>query len=165
MSGKHTNHGNEHSHPGVEGDTELSHYARRFQAIEALLIERGVCTPDELQLILDELELRTPADGARVVARAWADAESKARLLADPKAAIAEIGYIVPGNVEQLTVLENTDQVHHMVVCTLCSCYPSVLLGRPPDWYKSVGCQRVWTVLGPRDWGEEAPGLRVSLTS
>ena len=78
----------------------------------------------------------SPADGAKVVAKAWSDSAFKAQLLADPKAAIESLGYDV-GPAPNLVVLENTDSLHHVVVCTLCSCYPRVLLGPPPDWYKS----------------------------
>jgi nitrile hydratase len=77
------------------------------------------------------------------------DPEFKARLLADPKAALAEMGYNIAGDIPQLVVVENSDQVHHLVVCTLCSCYPRTLLGRPPDWYKSLA-YRSRAVIDPR---------------
>jgi nitrile hydratase subunit alpha len=80
---------------------------------------------------------RTPGDGARLVARAWVDPEFKARLLADARAAALELG-LDPGPSPLVVAVENTDAVHHMVVCTLCSCYPRALLGPPPDWYKSL---------------------------
>ena len=123
-------------HTGMAHDEELGYYARRAQAIEALLVEKGICAASEIQDMVDRIEARSPADGARVVARAWADPAYKTRLLSDPEAALAELGYRMPDTTPKLEVVENTDRVHHLVVCTLCSCYPRNLLGRPPDWYK-----------------------------
>ena len=140
-------HDDPHSHP--ESNEELSPYARRAQAMESLLVEKGVCSTDEVQQMMDTVESRSPADGARVVARAWADAGYKGRLLDDPHAALAELGYTLPDTTPKLEVLENTENVHHMVVCTLCSCYPRALLGRPPDWYKSFA-YRSRAVIDPR---------------
>ena len=140
-------HDGPHSHP--ESNEELSHYARRAQAMEALLVEKGVCSTDEVQQMMDTVESRSPADGARVVARAWSDAGYKSRLLDDPHAALAELGYTLPDTTPKLEVVENTETVHHMVVCTLCSCYPRALLGRPPDWYKSFA-YRSRAVIDPR---------------
>jgi len=137
----------QHDHP--ESGEELSIYARRAQAIEALLVEKNVCTPAEVQGMMDVVESRSPADGAKVVAHAWADPEFKARLLAEPRSALAEMGYSLPDTTPRLAVVENTAQVHHMVVCTLCSCYPRTLLGRPPDWYKSFS-YRSRAVVDPR---------------
>ncbi len=139
----------DHAHPGTEEDWDPGYYARRAQAMEALLIEKGICTKDEISQMLNTVETRSPTDGARVVARAWADPEFKARLLADPEATLSELGYQLPTTTTKLAVLENTDQVHHMVVCTLCSCYPRTLLGRPPDWYKSLA-YRSRAVVDPR---------------
>ncbi len=146
MSGSHDGHPH---HEGMDTSDGLSYYGRRAQAIEALLVEKGLCTPEEVQSALDALESRSPADGARVVARAWADSGFKARFLADPRSALTELGYTLPDTTTNLTVVENTEQVHHMVVCTLCSCYPSSLLGRPPDWYKSFA-YRSRAVVDPR---------------
>ena len=146
MSDSHDGHGH---HDGIESGDGLSHYARRAQAIEALLIEKGVCTADEVQRAMDTTEARSPADGARVVAHAWADPGFKSRLLEDPRAALAELGYSLPEAGTQITVVENNDRVHHLVVCTLCSCYPRNLLGRPPDWYKSFA-YRSRAVIDPR---------------
>jgi nitrile hydratase len=146
MSNIHADH---HQHPGTQSDAEISFYARRAQAIEALLVEKGVCTPAEVQSKADELEARSPADGARVVARAWADPQFKDRLLKNPHSAVAELGYVLPDTTPRIEVVENTDQVHHLVVCTLCSCYPRDLLGRPPDWYKSLP-YRSRAVVDPR---------------
>jgi len=128
---------------------EGGYYARRARAIEALLVAKGVCTPAEVQRTADEMDARSPADGARVVARAWVDPEFKARLLADATTAVAELGYTLAETTPRLVAVENTRKVHHLVVCTLCSCYPRALLGRPPDWYKSLA-YRSRAVVNPR---------------
>jgi len=124
----------EHGHPHPRH--ELSYYARRIYAMRELLLEKGVLTREDIQAQIDYQEARSPANGARLVARAWVDPKFKARLLADPKAACAEMA-IDATSINQFVVLENTEKVRHMVVCTLCSCYPRPILGRPPDWYKS----------------------------
>ena len=93
-------------------------------------------TQNDIQRQLDYMETKSPANGARLVARAWTDADFKARLLADPKKACAEMG-IDATSMNEFVVLENTESVRNLVVCTLCSCYPRPILGRPPDWYKS----------------------------
>ena len=136
-------------HPGHAADGGLSYYARRARAIEALLVEKGICTPAEVRREVERMDARSPADGARVVARAWVDPQFKARLLSDPAAALAELGLKLPDTTPRLAVVENSDQVHHLVVCTLCSCYPRMLLGRPPDWYKSLA-YRSRAVVDPR---------------
>ena len=140
-------HDGEHVH--LESGEELSLYARRAQAMEALLVEKSVCSTSEVDQMMNLVESRSPSDGAKVVAHAWADPEFKARLLADPHSALAEIGYTLPDTTPQLEVVENTEHVHHMIVCTLCSCYPRALLGRPPDWYKSFS-YRSRAVVDPR---------------
>ena len=105
-------------------------------ALNELLIERGLYSRAELHDMIASIESVDPAThGARVVARSWIDAEFRQRLLTDANAAIADIG-LDPGTAE-LRVLENTPETHHVVVCTLCSCYPRALLGRPPAWYKA----------------------------
>ena len=147
MSAEHDGHG--HEHPGMAEDAELGQIARRAIAIEALLVEKGVCTAGEIQRAVEINESRSPADGARVVARAWMDPGFKARLLADPRAALSELGYTLPETTPQLAVVENTPGIHHLVVCTLCSCYPRALLGTPPDWYKSLA-YRSRAVVDPR---------------
>mgnify|MGYP002172910739 CR=1 FL=1 len=111
-------HDGEHVHP--ESGEELSVYARRAQAIEALMVEKGVCSTSEVDQMMNMVESRSPSDGAKVVAHAWSDPEFKARLLADPRSALTEIGYSLPDTTPHLAVVENTEQVHHMVVCTLC---------------------------------------------
>ena len=147
MSDEHSPHG--HDHQGGRGPNELSPFARRAEAIEALLIEKGVLSRDEVERTVRVWAARSPADGARLVARAWVDPGFKARLIADPKAAAAELG-IDAATSAQLIVVENTEQVHHLVVCTLCSCYPRTLLGIPPDWYKSLN-YRSRAVTKPRE--------------
>ena len=137
-----------HGHAGID-TAELSWYARRVAAMEAALADKGLIAPGEVQRQVDAVEARSPADGARVVARAWVDPAYRARLLADPEAALAELGYGLPETTPKLAVLENTAAVHHLVVCTLCSCYPRALLGRPPDWYKSFA-YRARAVSAPR---------------
>jgi nitrile hydratase len=111
--------------------------AARARALEELLVEKGVVEREEIRRAIDWLVSRSPADGARLVARAWVDAEFRERLLDDARAAALEVG-LDPGSSPVVVALENTDDVHHLVVCTLCSCYPRALLGPPPDWYKSL---------------------------
>ena len=158
MSDEHGGHTHGHG-PGIATGEGLSYYARRAAAIEELLVEKGICMPEEIWRKAEEVEAKSPADGARVVARAWTDMEFKARLLADPEAALGELGYTLPETTPKLAVVENTAQVHHLVVCTLCSCYPRALLGRPPDWYKSLA-YRSRAVLDPRGVMQEF-GLEV----
>ena len=136
--------GHGHEHPRHE----LSQVAKRIYAIRELLVEKGVISEKDIQCQFDYQEARSPANGARLVARAWTDAAFKARFIADPKAACAEMG-IDATAINEFVVLENTQRVRHMVVCTLCSCYPRPILGRPPDWYKSFN-YRQRSVVDPR---------------
>jgi nitrile hydratase len=139
---------NEHDHQ-AHAEPEPPHYGKRAQAIQALLVEKGILTADEVRRQIDDMDSRTPALGARVAARAWVDPAFRARLLADAKAACAELG-IDTGFLEAaLVVVENTETVHHVVVCTLCSCYPRAILGIPPEWYKSLN-YRTRVVADPR---------------
>jgi nitrile hydratase len=109
----------------------------RVAAIESVLVEKGLFGPDQLDAIVENFEHNLgPMNGARVVARAWVDADYKSRLLADGTAAIAELGFAGPEG-DHMVVVENTSQVHNLVVCTLCSCYPWPTLGLPPKWYKA----------------------------
>ncbi len=111
--------------------------ALRTEALEALLTERGALTGDAIDAVVNHYEHEVgPLNGARVVARAWVDPEYRRRLLADATAAIAELGFEGPQG-ECMVVVENTPEVHNVVVCTLCSCYPWPVLGLPPAWYKS----------------------------
>jgi nitrile hydratase len=111
--------------------------AARVRALAALLVEKGVLELEDIRQRVDWLVSRTPADGARLVARVWVDPAFRERALDDARLAALELG-LDPGESPQVVALENTDDVHHMVVCTLCSCYPKALLGPPPDWYKSL---------------------------
>ncbi len=147
------------AHPHAETRYERSPYASRIRAIEALLVEKGVLTEPEIQDRISYMESCSPANGARLVARAWVDPEFKARLLSDTKAAAQELGIDASGPVE-FVVVENTPRVHNLIVCTLCSCYPRAILGRPPDWYKSFN-YRSRAVKEPRavmrEFGFEPP--------
>ena len=138
---------------------ELSHWAKRAYAMRDILIEKGVVTEEDIRQQAEFAESKTPANGARLVARAWTDPDFKARLMADPKKVCAEMG-IDASTLNEFVILENTDRVRHMVVCTLCSCYPRPILGRPPDWYKSFN-YRKRAVNDPRgvmrEFGMEVP--------
>jgi len=116
----------------------LSDAALRVKALESLLVEKGLVDPQALDAVIDTYENKVgPHNGARVVARAWTDPAYKQRLLEDATSAIAELGYTgIQG--EDMVVVENTPEVHNVVVCTLCSCYPWPTLGLPPNWYKSA---------------------------
>ena len=126
-----------------------SETAMRVKALETLLTEKGLVDPAAIDTLIELYESRIgPRNGAKVVARAWTDPDYKARLLKDGTAAIAELGFSgVQG--EDMVVVENTDDVHNMVVCTLCSCYPWPTLGLPPIWYKSAP-YRARSVSDPR---------------
>jgi len=138
-----------HDHPHEEPRHEQSPWAARIRAIEELLEERGVFTKEEVEAQVEYMEARTYENGARIVARAWVDPAFKRRLLSDTKRAAAELGIDASGTIEFATV-ENTDEVHNVIVCTLCSCYPRAILGRPPDWYKSFA-YRSRVVVEPRE--------------
>jgi nitrile hydratase subunit alpha len=112
--------------------------ALRAEALEALLVERGLVQPALIDAIVARYEQDIgPLNGAKVVARAWADAGFHGRLLADAGAAVRELDLAMGPELTPIVVVENTARVHNVVVCTLCSCYPSALLGLPPTWYKS----------------------------
>jgi nitrile hydratase len=128
------------------------------RALADLLVEKGVLEREDVHRQIDWLVSRSPTDGARLVARAWVDAEFKERLLADARAAAVELD-LDPGPSPVVVALENTEAVHHMVVCTLCSCYPKALLGPPPDWYKDFP-YRSRAVSEPRSVLEEF-GVRI----
>lgn len=125
------------AHAPITEREELTYYEKRVQAIQALLIEKGIVTADDVRRAVEEMDTRTPAMGAKIVARAWIDPAFKARLLTDTKAAVAECG-VDTGPLIKIVAVENTDTLHNVVVCTLCSCYPRAILGLPPDWYKSL---------------------------
>lgn len=141
--------------PADESDAAL-----RIRAIESLLVEKGIVDPKAMDVLVDQFENKIgPRNGAKVVAKAWVDPEYKRRLLTDATAAIKELGFSgLQG--ENMVVVENTDSVHNVIVCTLCSCYPWPTLGLPPVWYKSAPF-RARTVSDPRgvlkEFGTEVP--------
>lgn len=152
-------HRDDHDHVHGHG-SELSETALRVKALESLLVEKGLVDPAALDAIVDAYENRIgPRNGASIVARAWTDADYKARLMKDATAAIAELGYSGAQG-EHMVVVENTPAVHNLVVCTLCSCYPWPVLGLPPVWYKS-SAYRSRAVIDPRgvlrDFGLSLP--------
>jgi nitrile hydratase len=137
-------HNHDHSHQKVPSELTL-----RVKALESLLVEKGLVDRDALDALIDTYEHKIgPRNGARVVARAWVDPAYKQRLLDNAKSAIAELGYAGERG-EHMTVVENTDKIHNLVVCTLCSCYPWPVLGLPPVWYKSAA-YRSRAVVDPR---------------
>ena len=125
------------------------YYSKRAQAMQALLIEKGVCTLDDILTMADKIDSRSPEDGAKILAHAWVDPDYKKRLLANAEAAFLELGYDLPETSPKITVLENTNDVHNMAVCTLCSCFPRAIIGRPPAWYKELS-YRSKVVVDPR---------------
>ena len=148
-----TEHSHEHTDP--PSDLEL-----KVKALESLLVEKGLVDPAALDALIDTYEKKVgPQNGARVVARAWSEPEYRSWLLEDATAAIASMGFIGRQG-EHMTVVENTGQVHNLVVCTLCSCYPWTVLGLPPVWYKSAP-YRSRAVSDPRsvltEFGTELP--------
>jgi len=157
----HPNHPHDHDHDhDHDHGSELSEAAIRVRALETVLLAKGYVNADALDLIVETYETKIgPRCGAQVVARAWVDADYKARLLADGTAAVAELSFSGRQG-EHLQVVENTEGVHNMVVCTLCSCYPWPVLGLPPVWYKSAP-YRSRAVLEPRavlaDFGVTLP--------
>jgi len=152
-------HHDDHHHEHGAG-SELSDVALRVKALESLLIEKGLVDPASLDYLVDLYETKIgPRNGARVVAKAWTDPAYKAWLLRDATAAIASLGFVGRQG-EDMLVLENTPDVHNLVVCTLCSCYPWPVLGLPPVWYKAAP-YRARAVIDPRgvlrEFGVELP--------
>jgi nitrile hydratase len=131
-----TDHDHDHSHTPITNGEEPA-AAARVRALEELLVEKDVIRREDVRQRIDWLVSRSPADGARLVARAWVDPKFKQQLLEDARAAALALG-LDPGPSPVVVAVENTQAVHHIVVCTLCSCYPKALLGPPPDWYKSL---------------------------
>lgn len=139
-------HHHDHSETGQQAPSEL---ALRVMALESLLVEKGLVDPATLDTIIEYYEHAVgPRNGARVIARAWTDPSYKRRLLENGTQAIAELGYGGRQG-EHLIVVENTQSVHNLIVCTLCSCYPWPVLGLPPVWYKSAP-YRSRAVIDPR---------------
>jgi nitrile hydratase len=155
----------EHEHHSHEAHAQhaqraLSAMELRVRALETLLTEKGYIDPAALDVLIDAYQTKIgPRNGARVVARAWCDAEFRRWLLADATAAIASVGFTGRQG-EHMVAVENTPQVHNLVVCTLCSCYPWAVLGLPPTWYKSAP-YRARAVKDPRgvlkEFGVELP--------
>ena len=142
-------HDHDQDHGHSHGGSELSEMDLRVRALESLLVEKGYVDPAALDLLIENYETRVgPHNGARVVAKAWADARYREWLLADATAAIASLGYTGRQG-EHMVALPNSARVHNMVVCTLCSCYPWPVLGLPPVWYKSAP-YRSRAVIDPR---------------
>jgi len=149
------NHNHDHDH-----GSELSEAALRVRALETILTQKGYIDPAALDAIIETYETKIgPRNGARVVAKAWTDPAYKARLMSDATSAIAELGYSGRQG-EHMRVVENTSELHNIVVCTLCSCYPWPVLGLPPVWYKSTP-YRSRAVIDPRgvlkDFGVDLP--------
>lgn len=137
-------HDHDHEHQAVPSDPAL-----RVKALESLLVEKGLVDRAALDALIDTYERKIgPRNGARVVARAWLDPDYKKRLLADANDAMADFGFLSKQG-DRMVVVENTPQVHNLIVCTLCSCYPWPVLGLPPVWYKSAP-YRSRAVIDPR---------------
>lgn len=156
MAHDHHDHDHDHDH----GSTVPSDMALRVKALESLLVGKGLVDPAALGAIIDHFEHRVgPRNGARVVARAWTEPDFRAALLTDATSALADMGY-TGGQGEHVLAVENTPEVHNLVVCTLCSCYPWPILGLPPVWYKS-SAYRSRAVIDPRgvlaDFGTVLP--------
>ena len=149
-------HGHHHHHDDDDDVQEhrehgapLTDVELRVRALESLLVDKGLVDPKALDQLIDTYETKVgPRNGAKVVARAWVDPAYKRRLLEDGTAAVAEFGFMGRQS-EKLVVVENTADVHNVVVCTLCSCYPWAVLGLPPVWYKSAP-YRARAVIDPR---------------
>jgi nitrile hydratase len=131
-----SSHPDDHPHPtDSDASDRLTYHQTMEIAVRELLIEKGIVTADEVRRQVEDMDGRNAGMGARMVARAWVDPAYKQRMLADGNAAAEEVG--LDHGLYKLVVVENTPQVHNVIVCTLCSCYPRWLLGLPPDWYKS----------------------------
>jgi nitrile hydratase len=141
-------HDTHEAHTAINCDEKPGYYEIITISITELLIERGLITAAEIRDQIEILDSRSPVLGARLVVRAWMDEGFKQRLLKDGVAGAAELGISIYDDTD-FTVLENTPAIHHMVVCTLCSCYPRAVLGLPPDWYKNRQ-YRSRAVLEPR---------------
>ncbi len=147
-----------HRHPQAADDPS-SDYEPLERAIRELLIEKGILDAAAIQRRIEVMDSLTPANGARLVARAWTDPDFKARLMADAAGVLAEEGYELEHS-PTVRVVENTSHVHNIIVCTLCSCYPRMVLGLPPAWYKKKA-YRARVVREPRavlaEFGTELP--------
>src|SRR5215510_13346633 len=154
--------GHDHAHPPAQKDHDaapMGAYEVLEEAVRSLLIEKGILTSGEIAAAVDLMDSRSPALGAKAVARAWVDPAFKKRLLKDTRAALLELDIDI-GTIAEFATVENTPEVHNVIVCTLCSCYPKLLLGLPPAWYKSLA-YRSRVVVDPRgvldEFGIELP--------
>lgn len=129
-------HNHPHDHTPIVNDEKPGYYEILEISIRELLIEHGLIAPDDVRKQIELLDSRSPVLGQKLVVRAWTDPEFRERLLADGVAAAEEMGITIYDDTA-FTVLEDKPDLHHMIVCTLCSCYPRAVLGLPPDWYKS----------------------------
>ncbi len=167
MAGDTHDHGHDHgggpvltyADDSVHDRNETGHFELLTDALKELSIEKGLVTATEVREYVEFFDSRGTEKGAEIIAKAWIDPAYKERLLADGTAAAAELDIPMAG--AELVVVENTDDVHNVIVCTLCSCYPRTILGLPPDWYKSKS-YRSRTVNEPRavlkEFGTELPG-------
>jgi nitrile hydratase len=130
----------DHAHDHEESEGPPGEHEILSRAMQELLEQKGLITPDQVRRRMELFEQEFPLRGSRVIAHAWADAAFRRRLLTDGKAACAEWGLDLEA--DRLIAVENTPQVHNVIVCTLCSCYPRALLGMPPTWYKSDNYRR-----------------------
>jgi nitrile hydratase len=152
-------HSHDHAPSESPADAVPSYYEIMETSIRELLVEKQLIGPGEIRRQLEVLDSRTPALGAKIVARAWVDPEFRSRLLANGRSACEDFGITFYDDT-RLIVLENTEKVHNLIVCTLCSCYPRPVLGLPPDWYKAKP-YRARAVKEPRavlkEFGTEIP--------
>jgi nitrile hydratase alpha subunit len=152
-----------HNHPPLQpdDDSEPGRHEVMVEAMRELLVEKGVLSADDIRAALEGIDSWEPSNGSRIVARAWTDPAYREKLLTDGNAAVAEFGIESGG--AKITVVENTDKVHNVIVCTLCSCYPRAVLGLPPDWYRSKNYRRR-VVIEPRkvlaEFGLDVPDDR-----
>jgi nitrile hydratase len=148
MSGQHHDHDHDHPHAEISQSGKPGYYEIMETALRQLLVDKRLIGADEIRRQIEVLDSRSPALGAKVVARAWVDPAFRTRLLANGRAACEELGITFYDDTG-LIVLENTPSVHNLIVCTLCSCYPRPVLGLPPDWYKNKP-YRARAVIEPR---------------
>ena len=149
-------------HEAIEDLDDITEFEVMEQAIRELLVEKGILSASQIQAQIDDMDSRTPVMGQKIIARAWTDSAYRERLISDPKSAFAEIGVTRLDENPEVVVVENTPERHNVIVCTLCSCYPRVLLGMPPAWYKKRA-YRSRVVKEPRkvlsEFGTELPDL------
>jgi len=149
-------------HEAIEDLDDITEFEVMEQAIRELLVEKGILSASQIQAQIDDMDSRTPVMGQKIIARAWTDSAYRERLITDPKSAFAEMGVTRLDENPEVVVVENTPERHNVIVCTLCSCYPRVLLGMPPAWYKKRA-YRSRVVKEPRkvlsEFGTELPDL------